>query len=98
MTRTNNAPTPHAIDRADALLKERLEAALRLERDRSLQGLKVKGVSHGAIQMDATGLTMTGRLRAIQLAWDIAEETHLRENSSAPPSRNSNHRDKGERP
>jgi hypothetical protein len=62
------------IDRPDAVLKEKVEAALKRDHDKKLDGLTVVDVNHGLIHMEGTGVTMTGRLRAVELAWKAAEE------------------------
>jgi osmotically-inducible protein OsmY len=56
---------------ADDLLKERVEAALKAEPN--TEPVKVLGVNHGVVHMSGEGVTMTGRLRAVELAWDAAE-------------------------
>jgi osmotically-inducible protein OsmY len=57
----------------DNVIKENVEAALRNNGGRALRGLKVTGVDHGVVHMSGKGVTMTGRLRAVELAWDAAE-------------------------
>ena len=59
----------------DEVLKERVEAAIKSEseNDKKLEGLKVTGVNHGVVHMSGQGVTMTGRLRAVELAWNAAE-------------------------
>jgi osmotically-inducible protein OsmY len=57
----------------DNVIKENVEAALRINGGRALRGLKVTGVDHGVVHMSGKGVTMTGRLRAVELAWDAAE-------------------------
>jgi osmotically-inducible protein OsmY len=72
----------------DAEIKERVEHALR--KDPSLDGLKVEGVDHGVVRMTGKGVTMTGRLRAIELVWNVpgllneAEDGHETKQSKNP--------------
>lgn len=65
--------TPRAAEPVDEVIKKKLEAALKAERDRKLQGLKVTDVNNGVVHMSGKGVTLTGRLRAIELAWNAAE-------------------------
>jgi len=98
MNAVKNAKPAVVIDPSDAILKARVEAALKLDRDRRLKDLKV-GVNHGVIQMDATGVTLTGRLRAIQLAWDAAENADPGDSGPSPAAAaNSTNGITGEKP
>jgi len=65
----------HDTRPTDEVLKERVEAAIKSEseNDKKLEGLKVTGVNHGVVHMSGQGVTMTGRLRAVELAWNAAE-------------------------
>lgn len=65
--------TPREAEPTDEVIKKKLEAALNAERDRKLLGLKVTDVNNGVIHMSGKGVTLTGRLRAIELAWNAAE-------------------------
>ncbi len=65
--------TPREEEPTDEVIKKNLEAALKAERDRKIQGLKVTDVNNGVVHMSGKGVTLTGRLRAIELAWNAAE-------------------------
>lgn len=65
--------TPPDAEPIDHVIKKNVEAALKAERDGKLQGLKVTDVNNGVVHMSAKGVTLTGRLRAIELAWNAAE-------------------------
>jgi osmotically-inducible protein OsmY len=54
----------------DQEIKERVEKALMA--DKTLEGLKVAAVDHGVVRMSGQGVSLTGRLRAIELAWNVA--------------------------
>jgi osmotically-inducible protein OsmY len=66
---------------ADDLLKERVEAALKSEPN--TDAVKVLGVNHGVVHMSGEGVTMTGRLRAVELAWNAAESVPEEHQSSS---------------
>lgn len=56
----------------DQTIKERLEAALRADNSRKLAGVKVTDVNHGVVHMTGRDVTMSGRWRAVELAWNAA--------------------------
>jgi len=68
MPRSGKAGEP-----ADSVIKENVEAVLHSEGGRALQGLKVTDVDHGVVHMSGKGMTMTNRLRALELAWRACE-------------------------
>lgn len=57
----------------DNAIRAKVEAALQSEGGRALEALKVTRVEHGVVHMSGKGVTLTGRLRAIELAWNAAE-------------------------
>ncbi len=65
--------TPRDAEPTDEVIKKKVEAALKAEGDRKLQGLKVTDVNNGVVHMSGKGVSLTGRLRAIELAWNAAE-------------------------
>jgi osmotically-inducible protein OsmY len=69
------SPQPDSItgSPADEILKERVEAALKSEPNSDLHAVKVLGVNQGVVHMSGEGVTMTGRLRAVEVAWNAAE-------------------------
>ena len=62
-----------AAEPADSVIKENVEAALHVEGGRALEGLKVTDVDHGVVHMSGKGVTITNRLRAVELAWNAVE-------------------------
>lgn len=88
MKAVKGAQPAREMDRPDAVLKERVEAALKRDHNKKLDGLTVVNVNHGLITMEGTGVTMTGRLRAIELAWKAAEEADLNDHLRARGERN----------
>ncbi len=65
----SNAPAPPLPDQT---IKERIEAAVRADKTRKLEGLKVTEVNHGVVLMSAKDLSLSGSWRAVELAWDAA--------------------------
>ena len=75
---TLTLPGKSPVASADSAIKENVEAALHSKGGPAVEGLKVTDVDHGVVHMSGKGVTMTGRLRAVELAWDAAEKTPTR--------------------